>query len=486
MPPPAQLWEETSWTALGVTVFGYLLTLLLIRWVLLTRKENPGATVAWIMAIVFVPIFGALLFLMFGVNRVDRRLAMRQESDREFKQTLPVITVDRVFAAESSQEIDRTLMTVATNVGRYPATNGNSAQILSDTNQALGLIEQAIHRAEKSIHLQFYMWKQDATGTRVRDLLVEKAKQGVTVRFLYDALGSSFPGREFFRPMRSAGIRVASTAPGSGLFGHWSINLRNHRKIVICDGKVGFTGGMNIGDEYLGITEKRGYWRDTHLRLEGPVVSHLQQIFAEDWYYATEEALSDRQYYPEPSGNGTDTVQMLSGQPTNEANAIRTVMFAAINEARSRILITTGYFVPPFAIVRSLEAAAYRGVRVALMVPGTSTYFYTMWAGRSYYDSLLEAGVEIYEYQRGALHAKTMTVDGQYSIVGSANLDNRSLLLNFEASVAIFDDRQAEQLDRDFKSDIKNAKRIDLAEWTKRSKTRVMGENVCRMFSPIL
>ncbi|QDT64291.1 cardiolipin synthase [Calycomorphotria hydatis] len=477
---------EFSWTAMLVSFSGYLLTLLLLRWVLLTRKESPTATVAWAMTIVLVPIIGGLLFLFFGVNRVDRRSELKEQSARSLRDQLEAHPEHQAGEYGEPAELVSTLMRLGERTGHCPPIRGNHVQILSDTNQTLGLIEQAIHQAEHSIHLEYYMWKQDRTGRRVRDLLIERARENIQVRFLYDALGSVFPNGKFLGPMRAAGIEVATAMPGATLREQWSINLRNHRKIVIVDGKVGFTGGMNIGDEYLGLTQERGFWRDTHLRVTGPVVHELQRVFAEDWFFATGRALTDPEKYPVIEMDGHVIAQVLDGGPTGTNNPLRTVLFAAINEAREQVLIASGYFIPPKPFVRAMETASLRGVRVALIVPGGSTYPWTMWAGRSYYETLLTAGVEIYEYQRGAFHAKTFTIDGCWSHVGSTNLDNRSLYLNFEAGISIHSREIAEKLEQDFENDIRDSKRIELETWNARSDWHVMGENVCRMFSPIL
>ncbi|HEX6985252.1 MAG TPA: phospholipase D-like domain-containing protein, partial [Planctomycetaceae bacterium] len=359
--------EVPAWLAATITVGGYLLTLVLLRWVLLTKKEQPTSTVAWVMAIVLVPYVGGLLFLIFGINRVDRRARLKAAADRAIERQLPGLTPYQVLPDELDDPLSRSVMRLAARVGRTPPTRGNDVRVLTDTNQALGLIEQAIASAEESLHLEYYIWQRDRTGTRVRDLVVRKAREGVRVRFLFDGVGSLFLNNRFLAPMRDAGCEVAAFLPGATFRERWSLNLRNHRKVVVVDGRVGFTGGMNIGDEYLGLSRDRGYWRDAHLRIEGPVVLQLQQVFAEDWFFATGEALTDLALYPDPGEPGDAVAQVVTGGPTGPSNPTRLVLFEALAQARNSILLTTGYFVPPPELAWALEAAAMRGVRVRLL-----------------------------------------------------------------------------------------------------------------------
>ncbi|MBW3543211.1 MAG: cardiolipin synthase [Planctomycetes bacterium] len=472
--------------ALWLAVAGYLAQLLLIRWVLLLKKRQSPASVAWIFAIVGLPILGGLLFLIFGVNRVERRAARKQRASRAIARFLPTLTEYQVIPGEALSPQQHRLMRLATRVGETACLVGNQVEVLNDTNRTLGLIEQAVQAARETLHLEYYIWQPDKTGTRLRDLLIERARQGVQVRFLYDGLGSLRLSRRFLRPMYDAGIHVASFMPSARWTRFLSLNLRSHRKIVICDGQVGFTGGMNIGDEYIGRDPGIGYWRDTHLRLAGPIVLQLQQVFVEDWYYATGEELTHPEIFPPPSESGTIEAQVLAGEPSGDVFTFHSLMFAAINEAQHRILLTTSYFIPTDALTTALETAAHRGVRVRILVPGRGEYWWTRFAGRSFYQELLEAGVEIWEYQRGMLHSKTLMIDGEWSLGGSPNFDARSLMLNFEVGVAIYDTRVATALEDDFERDIKDAKRVVLGEWEQRRTWRLLAENTCRLFSPIL
>jgi cardiolipin synthase len=465
---------------------GYLVTLLLIRWVVLTKKRQPMSTVAWILTIILLPYVGGILFLFFGINRVQRRRENRQAARRSMAGSMPSLDDSQVSSADSLNEEQSYLMRLAQRVSGTVPTHGNRIDVIADTNVTLRRIELAILAARESVHLEYYIWRPDRTGTRLRDMLVERARAGVKVRFLYDGFGSLFLRRRFLKPMRDAGVSLASFLPGQSLRERWSINLRSHRKIVVVDGQTGFTGGMNIGDEYHGRNKKFGYWRDTHLELHGPTVLQLQQVFTEDWYYATGEELTQPERFPQPAESGDVCAQVVSGGPDVETAAFHSLMFSAINQARDSVTLATSYFVPTDPLVMALETAALRGVRVRLLVAGKSAHHWTVLAGRSYYDSLLAAGVEIHEYKRGILHSKTLTVDGCWSLVGTPNFDARSLLLNFEVGVAMYDARIAAELEEQFENDLQHARTIRPEHWNMRPLRQVFAENVCRLFSPIL
>ncbi|MBX3440471.1 MAG: cardiolipin synthase [Planctomycetaceae bacterium] len=467
-------------------VLGYLVTLLLIRWVVLTQRRHPAATVAWILAIILLPYLGGLLYLFFGINRVERRAARIEAASRVIHPHLPPLGQYQADCGLVLNDLQSRLLRLASADGETAPTSGNQIDVLADTNLTLRRIEVAIMEAKESLHLEYYIWRPDKTGRRVRDFLVEKARAGVKVRFLYDGVGSLFLNRRFFRPMLDAGIAVAPFIPGRSLRAKWSINLRSHRKIVIVDGRVGFTGGMNIGDEYLGRNKTLGYWRDTHLEMRGPTVLQLQRVFAEDWYCATGEDLTDPQRFPTPSMAGDVVAQVISSGPIGHARTFHELIFTAINEARERITLATSYFVPTEPLMMALETAARRGVRVRLLLAGRSAHYWTILAGRSYYEALLHAGVEIHEYRRGIQHAKTLTIDGQWSLVGSANFDARSLLLNFEVGVAIYDPRIAAELEQHYATDIVHAREIRLSQWERRPARSVFAENACRLFAPLL
>jgi cardiolipin synthase len=469
-----------------LTFIGYGLSLLLVPFVFLNKKKSSVSTVAWILTIILLPYFGGLLYLVFGINRVERRAALKKASNLLIGRHMPELSQYQMIPGEAKTLQNEHLTRVIDRIVATRPTFGNQIELIADTRHAQGLIEEAVLNARDSIHLEYYIWRPDQTGTRLRDMLIEKAKAGVHVRFLFDGLGSMTLGRAFFRPMREAGIRIATFLPGQSWRERWSINLRSHRKIVVVDGQVGFTGGMNIGDEYLGKNPILGYWRDTHIRLRGPTVLQLQQVFAEDWFFATGEEVVAPELFPIPDVSGDQVAEVVAGGPDGEVDVFHSLFFAAINEARHSITLATSYFVPTPSLVTALETAALRGVRVRLLLCQKSAHRWMVAAGRSYYESLLRSGVEIYEYTRGLLHSKTLTIDGKWSLVGSPNLDSRSLLLNFEVAVAMYDPRPAAQLEEHFATDSQYAERVRLEDFLKRPLTQIVIENACKLFSPVL
>jgi len=320
------------------------------------------------------------------------------------------------------------------------------------------------------------------------EALAEKAKEGVEVRLLYDDIGSAELRKDFFKPLTEAGGMVFPYRPVYfSRMRSFYANFRNHRKILVVDGREGYTGGINIGDEYLGKDPSVGFWRDTNIRLTGPSASHLQLVFAEDWYYVTKELLGpDYVYRTEAAAVEGGIVQIVPSGPDRAREQIAQVYFTAITSAKNTLYITTPYFVPDEAVQVALIAAALRGVDVRLLVPRSSDTMTVTYASRSYYRELLNAGCRIYEYQNGFIHAKTMSVDGELGIVGTANMDVRSFKLNFEVCAVCYDDEVAQVLDRHFMEDIQDAEQVRLSTFSKRPRVDKFIENTARLFSPLL
>src|SRR5262249_23270852 len=325
---------------------GYLLTLLLVPWALFQKRKQPVSMLAWITAIVTLPYAGGILFLLFGINRVERRAALKLASRGQNGPVVPPLARVQLLPGEVLEPQVQRLLRLAERVSTTKCCFGNAVEILPDTNRTLGLIEQSIGSAKQSIHLEYYIFRPDKTGYRLRDLLIRKATEGVKVRFLFDGVGSMFLGRRFLRPMVDAGITVASALPGASFRERWSINLRNHRKIVITDGTVGFTGGMNIGDEYIGRKVQFGYWRDTHLRMQGPAVLQLQQIFAEDWFFATGEQPAGPDWYPPTDQAGDQIAQVVAGGAGGGLGVLSSPVFAGPYQAAARITPPAPDFIP--------------------------------------------------------------------------------------------------------------------------------------------
>ena len=477
-----------GWLLFTAITLGHVLEITLVYWVLTNSYRSPAASVAWILAIVFIPVMGPLTFLVFGLSRVESRRDRRRAADAASEAAFRNVRLAHRAESDALPAPGPQIARVAVQVCDFHVTSGNTVEVIADTNRTLGLISQAIEAAEETLHLEYYIWEPDRTGRMLRDRLIDRAREGVKVRFLYDSFGSFFLRRRFLQPMIDAGIEVASFIPGNTFRDRWSINLRSHRKIVVADGRVGFTGGMNIGDEYLGKRREFGFWRDTHARIEGPAVAQLQRVFCDDWFYSTGELLDDPRLHASITASGDRKVQIIAGGPVSEPRPFHALLFAAINEARHEVLLTTSYFIPTDPLAMVLATAALRGVRVRIIVPGRNAHRVplTIWAGRAYYDALLAAGVEIHEYDRGILHSKTLVVDRTWSMVGTPNYDNRSVSLNFEVAATFFDAATADELVTQFKSDLNDAYPVTAASRAKVRPVSRAGENLAKLFAPVL
>lgn len=479
-----------NWVLIIEVVVGYLLALILILNISLQRRE-PTATLAWVLWILLVPYLGALIYMLVGRRRLKRQVRRRLARAAVLEPHLARLGtgIADLTATAAPDHLrrphDREMMMLASRMGQRAATCGNEVKLLVDANQTYLELEEAIRAAQNHVHLLYYIFQQDNTGARFRDLLLEKVKEGVVVRVLADGVGS-FGLDSFMIPLVQAGGYFAEFLPVSGLSRHWHPNLRNHRKVAVIDGVVGFTGGVNVGDEYTGRKRRVGPWRDTHLRLRGPAVHNLQEVFAEDWYFATGEDLIDERWYPEQQAIGEAMVHIIASGPDTPAQPLQRIFFTAVTSAKTRVLLTTPYFVPDQAMLVALETAAMREVDVRLLLPRRSDMRLVLHAGRSYYDELLAAGVKIYEYSSGILHAKSMVVDDRWATVGSANMDIRSFQLNFEVNAAIYGPAFANELAQLFQQDLYHAQQVTLEDLERRTLPRRMAEGFARVLSPVL
>lgn len=477
---------------LGIAV--ELLALLLVFVVLFQRKE-PSSTAAWILALVFLPGAGALLFLLFGRERIRIPLRGKVDADRALAASNP----PRSGRAPSLAEVDdglpgdapavlRDLFHVSSALGRAAPSHGNHVELLVDGAATYAALGEAIERAEHHVFAEYYLVRHDRTAAWFRDLLVRAARRGVRVKLLLDGYGSFWISRRWLRPLREAGAEVVFFLPAR-LLPFQPMNLRNHRKIVVVDGRVAFTGGINIGDEYRG---EGAPWRDAHLRIEGPAVLPLLLVFAQDWRFAARAHVPGPEIeraHAAPTFPGRATVAIIRSGPDiagPEGETIHRVLFSAITSARESVFITTPYFIPDRSIIVALQTAAYRGVDVRILFPSKSNHPFVFQAGRSFYEELLDAGVAIFEYGPGMIHAKTMVVDGSVALVGSANMDLRSFRLNFEVHTVMDDEVVAARLSRCFHDDLAVSKRIDPATFRARPLVWKGVEAAARLLSPLM
>ncbi|HMJ51026.1 MAG TPA: cardiolipin synthase [Polyangiaceae bacterium] len=482
-------WEELGprFVAAGGAFFA-VVALALIPVVVLRRKE-PSSTIAWILTLIFLPVVGAVLFLLFGRDRVRWPAKRKRQADAFMRSILRERTQEvrePSFADGQLTELEKQIFQVGSLLTGAGASVGNRIEVLTDGNDVYEALGAAIDEAEHHVNAEFYLIRNDATGAWFRDKLVRAAERGVAVRLLCDAYGCLAIGAAWRRPLRRAGAKVGVFLPMRSLFLQ-PVNLRNHRKIVVVDGKVAFSGGVNIGNEYRGQMRGIGTWRDTHFRMEGPAALALQRVFFQDWFFATGEGVDPTPFFPAAGlAPGGASVAIVPSGPDTRTEAIHRLFFAAIAGSRERVFITTPYFVPDAPMVVALQVAAMRGVDVKLVLPSRSNHRVTFHAGRSFYTELLEAGVHIYEYQPGMIHAKTMVVDGRIVFLGSANMDMRSFRLNFEVHALIHDAPTAGELEACFADDLAKTTVVDLATWRTRRRRYRIAEGAGRFVSPLL
>ena len=415
----------------------------------LRHPREPRAMLAWILTFLLIPFASLILFFFIGdpkLNRVRRRRSRHRQKLSALSERLEELQ-NSYTPTNGILPYLLNFIATATRASRQPPTTGNQVEIYHDGKQTFDALLTAIQTARNHIHLQYYILRPDHTGCLLRDILAEKSHAGVECRILLDYIGSWGLPRRFLRSLRDNRIQVSFFLPWAPWRWRWRVNLRNHRKIAVIDGQIGFTGSQNIGNEYLGMTAS---WQDTHLRLTGPAVHKLQEIFVEDWFYATHEDLSSDTYFPLPARKDGQIVQIIPSGPDADTRIMHHLLLGVIAAARFQIAIITPYFVPDAAMVLSLQAAAYRGVQVQLLIPLASDHRLVLWAGRSYYTELCAAGVEIYEYAAGMVHSKVVIIDGAWAMVGSANMDERSFRLNFEISTLLYERQLARQLLDDF------------------------------------
>lgn len=475
---------------LAVLALVYALNAGAIISVLRTPRE-PRAMLAWVLGLLLLPVLGLVLFWLIGEPRLARTRRRRRRRRQQLAQSLSlrfeaVHTAHAARIPESLEAGISRLMYLASRVSAHHPTQGNSVTIFHDAEKTFAALESAIRAARHHVHMQYYIWQPDDTGKAMADLLIARAREGVQCRVLLDFIGSWSFTRKITGAMRDGGVDVEFFMPVIPWRGRWRVNFRNHRKIVVIDGEVGFTGSQNVGDEYRGRRTKLGPWRDTHMRVMGPAVHELQEVFVEDWNYTTDEDLVADEYFPPLQPAGDQVVQVIPSGPDGHANVMHQLLFAAVGAAQRSVCIITPYFVPDSAMLLALQAAAYRGARVQIIVPSKTDQIVTLWVARSYYQELADAGVEIYEYGQGMLHSKVVVIDETWAMVGSANMDERSFRLNFELTTLLYDSALARELYADFAGLRVKSRRVRSGhrkDWTFAESLKI---GMARMASPLL
>nr|WP_294680924.1 cardiolipin synthase [uncultured Anaerotignum sp.] len=488
---------DSLWNWIFLLAFVLLVVnVILSGFVVFFERRNPASTWAWLLVLLFIPIFGFFAYLVFGRNsKREKMFREKEQYDQEvyYKylfqdvHSAKEITEQKAFIENkgklSHAEYVTDLAHLHLNSGNWITFN-NKIDHFDNGKAKFEALVQDIRSAKEYIHLEYYIWRGDRLGTRLLDELTKKAAEGVEVRILYDGIGNSRLPKNYFARFHAAGGYTAAFLPRFVI----RLNYRNHRKLAIIDGKVGYIGGFNVGDEYLGIVKRYGPWRDTHLRFHGDAVDQMQMRFIMDWNFTAKHGLIRlaQRYFPKKEQTAGVRTQIVSSGPDTQWKNIRNGYFKMINEAESNVFLTTPYFVPDDGIFEALRVAALSGLDVRIIIPGNPDHFFVYWASMSYLGELLEAGVRVYQYEKGFIHAKVLTIDGTVSSVGSANMDIRSFDLNFEVNAFMYDAGITKILEDDFLKDLHSSVEIT-KEWYRRRKWWFkVREAIARLISPML
>ncbi|QYR24276.1 cardiolipin synthase [Paenibacillus sp. sptzw28] len=473
------------WAVLALLIFIFQIATILIL-----EFRRPSKMVAWLLISFILPIIGFVLYYFLAQEYQRRRTVRKSRVIAEamrLQALMRCTLVHRAGDMSNKQFVHQErLFRLLQSMTLSPITGCNKTRVLTNGHDTYEAILEAIEKAKHHIHLDYYTIRSDNIGGRFKDALIRKAEEGIEVRIIYDGVGSLELDGRFLSEIEKAGIQTECFLTPRLAFFDKRINYRNHRKIVIVDGLTGFIGGINIGDEYLGGNPKLGYWRDTHIQITGDAVYFLQDVFMRDWWYTAKERLSGEQYLPKHGCLGTEQVQIVSSGPNSTVDAILECVFSAIAVAKSRIYISTPYFIPDPSVLMGLRIAALSGVDVRLIIPYVADSRLVLAATLSYVEDLLDAGVRVYRYKKGFIHAKVLLVDDLLALVGSANFDMRSFFSNFELNALLFDDKAIKRLDDDFLQDLKDSEELNLSRFKRRPRWQKAGEAIARMLSPLL
>ena len=488
---------------LGFLVLSYVLGIIVSITILLENRD-PSRTIAWLLIFILLPGIGLIIYGCFGKNIRKFKIFKTQELAINLKEQKlfddleeinklirleqDTITISRLLKDSIEDNTKLKIISLLLNTGMFPFTTNNKVNIFVDGNEKFESLIKDIEDAKDHIHLEYFIIKDSQIGQKIKDLLIKKSKENVKVKILYDDVGCwrFWFHRKFFNEMKSNGIEIVPFLPTKFPIIGGKLNYRNHRKIVVIDGYIGYTGGINIGDEYMGRNKKFGYWRDTHIRIEGTSVYMLQMTFLIDWYYNTKKVLLDKKYFPKLMNFGNSMIQIVASGPDSDWEAIHYAYFSAICQAKKSIYIETPYFIPDDSLLRSLKSAALSGVDVRIIFPKIADHKIVNTASYSYFDDILKSGGKVYLYNKGFIHSKAIIIDNIIASTGSANMDLRSFMLNFEINAFIYDEEIITRMKNDFFEDLKNSEELDFDKFKNRSMAKKAKESVARLFSPIL
>lgn len=476
--------EAGIWGIVAVLAFRlvYLAVILFTIVIVLLDNRNPVKTMAWVLVLVFLPVVGLAFYFFFGRNTRKERLISKKGFSRLSKRPMAEYQAQEALGDFTGRN---QLIPFFHRVSNALPFEGNDVQVFTDGYSMYQELFRRIAKAKHHIHLEFYIFENDAVGRLLRDLLIDKAREGVSVRLLYDDVGCWDVNPMFYDEMLCEGIEVRSFLKVRFPQFTSKVNYRNHRKLAIIDGKVGLIGGMNIALRYLkGVPW--GVWRDTHICLKGKAVYGIQTAFLTDWFAVDRTLLTSAQYFPKMDTVGTSVAQIVTSDPVGEWHDIMLGLVKAISCAQRYIYVETPYFLPTEQVMAAFQTAALSGVDVRLMIPKKADAFITHKGTMSYLDELMKSGVKVYFYRAGFLHSKLWVADDEWASVGSTNLDFRSFEHNFEANAFFYDEKTVCTMKEIFLEDMKKCMTLSQKIWDKRSFKNKIVESVVRLLAPLL
>ncbi len=480
-----------NWLYIILGIYVLLLIIVCLRVIYETRSATK--TMAYLLLVIFIPIGGIVFYILFGINFWKMKLYNKKSTEDEkllqrLKKEMSAYTDEIASPDELPDENNKELARMLVKELRSPLTRRNKVKLLLNGEEKFPEVLEALRNAKHHIHIEYYIYEQDEIGEQIEEILVQKANEGVEVRFIYDDFGSPHIKKRNTDRMKKAGIEVYPFQKVLFYLLANRLNYRNHRKIIVIDGQTAFTGGINVCDKYINNRPRKLFWRDTHIRIDGPGVFYLQYLFLTDWNFCCGKKLEPAKlHFSVPKEHKADCfLQVAASGPDSQQPSVLFSLLQAIYLAKKEILITTPYFIPGDSILEALRIAALSGLSVKLLVPGEADSKLVNAASKSYYEDLLCAGVDIYRYQKGFVHAKTLVADGNLSIIGTANMDYRSFELNFEVNVMLYDKSFSEKLRTVFFKDLEDAEKIDKEAWCNRPAYKQLPERVARLFSHVL
>lgn len=476
-------------------IFGHLMIINLILAVIIVffQRKDPKSVWAWLLILYFIPVAGFIFYLLIGTDMHKQKMFRTKEIEDKLSDAIrhQEMSIKNQELAVSYPEMRDygDLVLYHLHVSNAILTNDNEVQFFVDGREKFQALVEDLKQAQSSIHIQYYIIKDDEVFRSILEVLRQKVQEGVEVRILFDGMGGRFVRGRLWKELRGMGMQVAEFFPA--IFGQLQlrVNYRNHRKIVVIDGKTGYVGGFNIAREYIGLDKKFGYWRDTHMRIKGSAVDALQVRFILDWNFAARnQTIAFEKYLAEPEvgPNSECPVQIVTSGPDSLEQSIRNTYLRLIHKAKRTIYIQTPYFIPDEAIMSALSIAVHSGVEVNIMIPCKPDHPFVYWATYSYVGELVLQGANCYMYMDGFLHAKGIVVDEMALCYGTANMDIRSFSLNFEVNAILYDEGKAREMTEYFHQDLKRSKQITKNMYLGRNLLVRFKEQVSRLLSPLL